>query len=43
VDGFERINWRDQRSRLAEQQRTLQLQQGRSASLELDNDMSIGM
>jgi len=42
VDGFERADWTAQRSRLAEQQRTLQLQQGRSASLELDNDMSIG-
>ena len=43
TDGFERASWTEQRSRLAEQQRTLQLQQGRSASLELDNDMSIGM
>jgi len=43
TDGFERASWTAQRSRLAEQQRTLQLQQARSASPELDNDMSIGM
>ncbi|HKI86367.1 MAG TPA: hypothetical protein VKA53_06455, partial [Thermoanaerobaculia bacterium] len=43
TDSFERASWTAQRSRLAEQQRTLQLQQSPSASLELDNDMSIGM
>ena len=41
-DAIERSHWQEQRTRLAEQQRALQRQQGHSLELDIDYGMEIG-
>ena len=41
-DAIERSHWQEQRTRLAEQQRALQRQQGHSLELDIDHGMEIG-